>query len=141
MTKIVPSIHFLMFAALCAVSEQAVAQNAVSEADLREIIIEKFTRAVNGEGSEIGPVMSYKIVAYNKESHEVSIEIFSGANYQTAKPNIITKKVVFFRIDDEEKLTSFDTRVDGEMPLSMTGFIDNEFDCFVCMRISPCFAL
>ena len=121
----------LCLSVLCALSACSAAAPDISDDDMRLILRQKIADAVQGKGAELGPVVAYRVFAYDKVRREVTVLRRISHEHQSAVHTVgITKRVVFMNPEDAEKMEA------GE-PSSVIGFFDPDFDCFVCMKYAP----
>ena len=107
---------------------------AVSATELnREEIINKVTKALNGEGELIGPVVDFRITEYDPNNGTATILVFWGRD-GIAELESITLPIVHLDIDNEKVITSYAASKKLNR-LSVVGYLDEQYACFVCFAV------
>lgn len=125
--------YFSIILAFCFLMLHIIPTVGASELN-REEIINKVTKALSGEGEFIGPVIDYRIAGYDKNSGKVTILVFRGEKYGTAQLESKTLPIVFLDPSNEKVVMNYEKS--GELnKLSLVGYIDEEYACFVCFMV------
>ena len=107
---------------------------AVSATELnREEIINKVTKALTGEGELIGPVVDFRITAYDQNNGTATILVFWGRD-GIAELESITLPIVHLDTGNEKVIMSY-ARSGKLNRLSVLGYIDEQYACFVCFTV------
>lgn len=100
----------------------------------REEIINKVTKSLNGEGELIGPVVDYRITEHDKNNGTVTLLVFRGENYDKAELAPQTLPIVYLDSSNEKVITSY--AISGKLDrISVIGYIDEQYACFVCFAV------
>ena len=100
----------------------------------REEIINKVTKSLNGEGELIGPVVDYRITEHDKNNGTVTLLVFRGENYDKAELASQTLPIVYLDSSNEKVITSY--AISGKLDrISVIGYIDEQYACFVCFAV------
>lgn len=103
--------------------------------DIRQAVAQKLEDAFAGKGEPIGPVLAYNVSAYNKEQGIVTLLVLTSDTPGAApREQQLCKRVIFLNQEEEAALSSFPVPDDEDSRLEMTGYIDTEYDCFVCLK-------
>lgn len=100
----------------------------------REAIINKVTKSLNGEGDLIGPVVDYHIDEYDKNNGTVTLLVFRGEKYGKAELVPQTLPIVYLDASNEKVIMNY--AKSGKLDrLSVIGYIDEQYACFVCFTV------
>lgn len=93
-------------------------------------ISNRLKSALNGNGPSIGPIMDFGISDYNESNQSILIFLTRIGE----QPDFGKFPVVF--INEKDKLSIIKMKNDNKLDkIVIYGYIDEEFDCFVCFGI------
>ncbi len=90
--------------------------------------------ALNGNGPSIGSIMDFGISDYNESNQSILIFLPVHSTRIGVQPDFGQFPIVF--INEKDKLSIIKMKNDNKLDkIVIYGYIDEEFDCFVCFGI------
>lgn len=99
-------------------------------------ILEKLHKAFQGEGDAELVVTTYRYREYDPEQEMVTLSYLSGRTPEEAKEVVRRLSIMFIISEDKDRLTALAKASKIQGIVSLCGYIDEEYQCFVCFGVT-----
>lgn len=98
-------------------------------------ILEKFYKVFWGKDDAELVVNLYRYRAYDPEQEIVTLSYLSGPTPEEAKEVVKHLSILFLSTEEKDKLTALAKAPKIQGIVKLCGYIDEEYQCFVCMGV------